>query len=126
MLQVLPGILPPNQLTEARRLLDAADWVDGKTTLLRCIAGFEGIAAGEIRVQGRTVSSPEHRVPPEQRQIGMVFQDYALFPHLTVAGNIAFGLTSLGADQRQTRVGELLSTVGLDGLGRKFPHELSG
>ncbi|HRC60316.1 MAG: ABC transporter ATP-binding protein [Propionivibrio sp.] len=98
----------------------------GKTTLLRCIAGFEPIAEGEIRVDGVSVTRPHFRVVPERRRIGMVFQDYALFPHLTVAGNIAFGLTSLGADQRQTRVGELLSTVGLDGLGRKFPHELSG
>ena len=98
----------------------------GKTTLLRCIAGFEGIAAGEIRVQGRTVSSPEHRVPPEQRQIGMVFQDYALFPHLTVAANVGFGLAGLVREQRLGRVSELLAVVGLGGLDNKYPHELSG
>lgn len=76
----------------------------GKTTLLRCIAGFEPIAEGDL-VDGVSVTRPHFRVVPERRRIGMVFQDYALFPHLTVAGNIAFGLTSLGADQRQTRVG---------------------
>ncbi|HRQ46665.1 MAG TPA: ATP-binding cassette domain-containing protein, partial [Rhodocyclaceae bacterium] len=64
----------------------------GKTTVLRCIAGFESVAAGEIRLDGQRVSSPAHHVPPEQRRIGMVFQDYALFPHLSVADNIGFGL----------------------------------
>ena len=98
----------------------------GKTTLLRCIAGFEDIVAGEIRVQGRTVSTAGRRVPPEKRQIGMVFQDYALFPHLTVAANVGFGLTALASEQRQRRVGELLTTVGLAGQGGKYPHELSG
>ena len=98
----------------------------GKTTLLRCIAGFEDIAAGEIRVQGRTVSSAGRRLPPEQRQIGMVFQDYALFPHLTVAANVGFGLARLAGAQRRNRVSELLATVGLGGQGEKYPHELSG
>lgn len=98
----------------------------GKTTLLRCIAGFEDIAAGEIRVQGRIVSSSGYRVPPERRQIGMVFQDYALFPHLTVAANIGFGLAGLAGSERQRRVGDLLATVGLGGQGSRYPHELSG
>ena len=98
----------------------------GKTTLLRCIAGFEDIAAGEIRVQGRTVSTSGRRLPPEQRQIGMVFQDYALFPHLSVAANVGFGLAGLAASERQSRVGELLATVGLGGQGDRYPHELSG
>jgi iron(III) transport system ATP-binding protein len=98
----------------------------GKTTLLRCIAGFEEIAAGEIRVQGRTVSTAGRRLPPEQRQIGMVFQDYALFPHLTVAANVGFGLAGLAASERRSRVGELLATVGLGGQGDRYPHELSG
>ncbi|WP_313954090.1 ABC transporter ATP-binding protein [Accumulibacter sp.] len=98
----------------------------GKTTLLRCIAGFEEIAAGEIRVAGRTVSRPGRRVPPEKRQIGMVFQDYALFPHLTVAANVGFGLAALAAGQRRQRVADLLATVGLGGQGDKYPHELSG
>jgi iron(III) transport system ATP-binding protein len=98
----------------------------GKTTLLRCIAGFEDIAAGEIRVQGRTVSTAGRRLPPEQRQIGMVFQDYALFPHLSVAANVGFGLAGLAASERRSRVGELLATVGLGGQGDRYPHELSG
>jgi len=98
----------------------------GKTTLLRCIAGFEPIAEGEIRVEDTSVTQRDFRIPPEQRRIGMVFQDYALFPHLTVAANIAFGLSSLPADERQTRVNELLDTIGLSNEGRKFPHELSG
>jgi len=98
----------------------------GKTTLLRCIAGFEEIAAGEIRIDGRTVSRAGRRVPPEKRQIGMVFQDYALFPHLSVAANVGFGLAGLAARDRQQRVAELLATVGLGGQGSKYPHELSG
>ncbi|MBL8458037.1 MAG: ABC transporter ATP-binding protein [Zoogloea sp.] len=98
----------------------------GKTTLLRCIAGFEEIAGGEIRINGAVVSAPGQRVPPEKRQVGMVFQDYALFPHLSVERNVGFGLGSLSASERSGRVEELLGTVGLGGLGRKFPHELSG
>ncbi|WP_291993227.1 ABC transporter ATP-binding protein [Candidatus Accumulibacter sp. ACC003] len=98
----------------------------GKTTLLRCIAGFEEIAAGEIRVGGRSVSRAGWRVPPEKRQIGMVFQDYALFPHLSVAANVGFGLAALAAGERRQRVADLLSTVGLAGQGGKYPHELSG
>jgi iron(III) transport system ATP-binding protein len=98
----------------------------GKTTLLRCIAGFEDIAAGEIRVQGCRVSSAGRRLPPEQRQIGMVFQDYALFPHLTVAANVGFGLAALAGSERRSRVSELLTTVGLGGQGEHYPHELSG
>ena len=97
----------------------------GKTTLLRCIAGFEPIAEGEIRVTGISVTRPDYRVPPEGRRIGMVFQDYALFPHLTVAANIAFGLTRRDPGNAQ-RVDELLATVGLAGQGEKYPHELSG
>src|SRR5512145_494798 len=64
----------------------------GKTTVLRCIAGFEAVQAGEIRLSGKVVSRPGLAVPPEKRRIGMVFQDYALFPHLRIADNIAFGL----------------------------------
>ena len=98
----------------------------GKTTLLRCIAGFEPIAAGEIRLAGQSVTRPDFRLPPEARQIGMVFQDYALFPHLTVAGNIAFGIARQPHAERTARVTELLATVGLAGSGDKYPHELSG
>jgi iron(III) transport system ATP-binding protein len=98
----------------------------GKTTLLRCIAGFETIAAGEIRIDSARVSDAGSRVAPERRRIGMVFQDYALFPHLTVAANIGFGLSTLAASQARARVEQLLATVGLDGLGEAYPHELSG
>lgn len=98
----------------------------GKTTLLRCIAGFEEISSGEIRVEGRLVSSAASRVPPEGRRIGMVFQDYALFPHLTVTENVGFGLSSMGRGERDARINELLNTVGLTGGGAKYPHELSG
>ena len=98
----------------------------GKTTLLRCIAGFEEIAAGEIRLHGEIVSRAGCRLPPEKRRIGMVFQDYALFPHLSVEENVAFGLGRQRQQDGHLRVRQLLATVGLSGLGDKFPHELSG
>lgn len=97
----------------------------GKTTLLRCIAGFEEISGGEIRLRGKVVSTTGRRLPPEKRRIGMVFQDYALFPHLSVEANIAFGLDKTTEDAH-LRVRQLLATVGLTGEGDKFPHELSG
>src|SRR5688572_11440007 len=96
----------------------------GKTTVLRCIAGFEAVQAGEIRLAGRLVSGPGMMVTPEKRRIGMVFQDYALFPHLTVAANIAFGLHS--DPQRAARVRELSDLVGLSAALDKYPHEISG
>ena len=95
----------------------------GKTTLLRLIAGFERPDAGRVSVAERVVASPSAWVAPEARRVGMVFQDYALFPHLTVAANVGFGLARRG---RATRVCELLSMVGLSGLERRYPHELSG
>jgi len=95
----------------------------GKTTLLRLVAGFERVAGGTVEVAGRIVAGAGSWVPPEQRRIGMVFQDYALFPHLTVAENVAFGLPRR---ERAARVSSLLSVVGLDGLDRRYPHELSG
>jgi iron(III) transport system ATP-binding protein len=102
----------------------------GKTTALRLIAGFEQPSAGEIRIEGEVVGNATRLLPPERRQIGMVFQEYALFPHLTVADNIAFGLRfgarkSAVAERRQ-RVGEMLQLIGLSGKDDKFPHELSG
>ncbi len=98
----------------------------GKTTLLRCIAGFEEITGGEIRLRGSTVSRPGQHQAPEKRRIGMVFQDYALFPHLTVDQNVAFGLPQRTGREADLRVNSLLETVGLTGLGKKYPHELSG
>ncbi len=98
----------------------------GKTTVLRCIAGFEPVSAGEIVLNGRVVSAPDRTVPPEKRRIGMVFQDYALFPHLSVRENIGFGLQGRPRGERTRRADELLDAVGLAGEGNKFPHELSG
>lgn len=98
----------------------------GKTTLLRAIAGFEPVRAGQIDLQGQTVAQPAHSVPPQLRDIGMVFQDHALFPHLNVAGNIGFGLHGMSKTQRAERVQDMLALVGLQGMGQRWPHELSG
>ena len=98
----------------------------GKTTVLRCIAGFERIERGEILINDSAVSTPQLMVPPERRHIGMVFQEYALFPHLSIEANIAFGLHHSPKAERQRRSAELVDAVGLGGLERKFPHELSG
>ena len=98
----------------------------GKTTLLRAIGGFEPVRAGRILLDGRLVASAEVQLPPRARGVGMVFQDHALFPHLDVAGNVAFGLGKLTAGERRKRVDELLALVGLEGLQRRWPHELSG
>lgn len=98
----------------------------GKTTVLRCIAGFESVSAGEIFINDTKMSSADLFLPPEQRRIGMVFQDYALFPHLTVAANVGFGLHQLSKAERLLRVDELLKTVGLIDVVQKYPHELSG
>ncbi|WP_408034252.1 ABC transporter ATP-binding protein [Thiorhodovibrio winogradskyi] len=98
----------------------------GKTTLLRAIAGFEPVMAGEILLGGMLVSGPGFSVPAEQRRIGMVFQDFALFPHLTVANNIGFGLRRLERRARARRVVELLELVGLGKAAGLHPHELSG
>ncbi|HVL76101.1 MAG TPA: ABC transporter ATP-binding protein [Noviherbaspirillum sp.] len=98
----------------------------GKTTVLRAIAGFESLIDGRIALGGRELSSAGHTAAPESRQVGVVFQDYALFPHLTVWDNVAFGLRKLPLAQRKSRVDRLLAMVGLVAHGRKYPHELSG
>ena len=98
----------------------------GKSTILRAIAGFEPLREGSIHLGGKLLSSPAQSVPPEQRQVGMMFQDYALFPHLNVFHNIAFGLRTLGRAQRQARVAEMLELVGLPQAAKAWPHELSG
>jgi iron(III) transport system ATP-binding protein len=98
----------------------------GKTTLLRCIAGFEPVSAGEIVAAGASLSTTLRHVPAEQRKIGMVFQDYALMPHLTVLKNVAFGLRGMPAAGRTTRAMQFLEKVGLHDLANRFPHELSG
>lgn len=98
----------------------------GKTTILRAIAGFEPVRSGQVFLSGRLVSSPEIQVPTEERHVGMVFQEYALFPHLRVADNIAFGLQALTRPERQQRVQDMLQLTGLAGFERRYPHELSG
>jgi iron(III) transport system ATP-binding protein len=95
----------------------------GKTTLLRSVAGFEAPDSGTISVGGRTVFGDGIDIAPDKRRVGMVFQDYALFPHMTVARNVAYGLDGRDASRR---VGEVLDLVGLVGLGERMPHELSG
>ena len=98
----------------------------GKTTVLRAIAGFEPVLKGEIILDGRVISSSTIQVPPEQRGIGMVFQDYALFPHLTVSDNVSFGLRKLSASKKRKIAAEMLELVGLEGCMDRYPHEVSG
>ena len=98
----------------------------GKTSLLRAIAGLEHVSAGEIYIDGRCVSRAGVHVEPQARQIGMVFQDYALFPHLTVAANVGFGLHDLREPEKTRRVDEVLDLVGLSSQRQRYPHELSG
>jgi iron(III) transport system ATP-binding protein len=98
----------------------------GKTTLLRCIAGFEPVHGGAIYAGAVELSSATHQIPAEQRRIGMVFQDYALLPHLDVLRNVAFGLHRLAAEERRARALKCLQQVGLETLAHRFPHELSG
>jgi iron(III) transport system ATP-binding protein len=98
----------------------------GKTTVLRCIAGFEEVSGGQITLDGEVVSDVQGHLPPEKRRIGMVFQDYALFPHLTAEQNIGFGLNKLSRAERKQRQDELLTLIGLSDAGRLYPHQLSG
>lgn len=98
----------------------------GKTTILRAIAGFEPVRSGQLFLSGQLVSSPDVTVPTENRRVGMVFQEYALFPHLRVQDNIAFGLRHLVRSERAARVQEMLRLTGLEGFERRYPHELSG
>jgi iron(III) transport system ATP-binding protein len=96
----------------------------GKTTALRLISGFERPDAGTVEVSGRRVASPTSMVPPERRRVGLVFQDLALFPHLSVRGNVAYGIRR--DPDHAVRTDELLEMVGLSGDGSRMPHELSG
>ncbi|KAB1158665.1 ABC transporter ATP-binding protein [Tenacibaculum aiptasiae] len=96
----------------------------GKTTLIRLIAGLETLDSGEIEINNTTVSSNSVFIEPQQRNVGMVFQDYALFPHLTIFKNIAYGLSK--QENKEERVREVLKLVGLSGMEKRYPHELSG
>ena len=98
----------------------------GKTTLLRAVAGLERAQVGTITLATQIVSGPSVHMPPESRRIGMVFQDYALFPHLDVARNVGFGLSHLSSAKRTQRIHEVLALVGLPDAGKRFSHELSG
>tara|TARA_R110002126_G_scaffold98045_39_gene228252 strand:+ start:5939 stop:6976 length:1038 start_codon:yes stop_codon:yes gene_type:complete len=98
----------------------------GKTTLLRAIAGFEPAVSGSISLQQRLVSDQQTQLATEQRRVGMVFQDFALFPHLSVADNISFGLQGSGSKQKLAKVKQLLQLVGLPDLASRYPHQLSG
>jgi iron(III) transport system ATP-binding protein len=100
----------------------------GKSTVLRLAAGLETLQSGRVSMRGEAVGDPAARVrvPPERRHVGLVFQDFALFPHLTVGGNVAFGLTQLPPAQRDQRVREVLRQVEMDGYVDAYPHALSG
>ena len=98
----------------------------GKTTVLRAIAGFEPIYSGHINIADTTVSRPGFTQAPEKRQLGMVFQDYALFPHMTVSDNVCFGLRKHTKEEQQKIASETLRLVGMENYGRRYPHELSG
>lgn len=98
----------------------------GKTTTLRLIAGLESPTEGEIRLEGTLVASGSAWTPPERRSIGLVFQEFALFPHLNVSKNVGFPLRAMARRERQQRVEEMLELVGLSEVGGRYPHELSG
>jgi iron(III) transport system ATP-binding protein len=100
----------------------------GKTSLLRAVAGLERLNAGRVSIEGEVLSDAERRIriAPERRRIGMVFQDYALFPHLTIEQNVAFGVAELPRAEREERVQQMLELVGLAHAARRAPHQLSG
>ena len=98
----------------------------GKTTVLRAIAGFEPLRGGSIYLNNQLLSGDNHIIVPEKRHVGMMFQDYALFPHLTIEKNIGFGLRKLDKSDRHHRIDEMLTLVGLSQFTKSYPHELSG
>ena len=98
----------------------------GKTSLLRAVAGLERVAGGSVAMDGRVLADTTTHVEPEQRRIGMVFQDYALFPHLSVRDNVLFGVQGLPRAEREARADDLLERVGLSHAARRAPHQLSG
>ena len=98
----------------------------GKTTLLKAIAGLLPLSSGVMSLNCQTIDDSDNWLPPEQRNIGMIFQDYALFPHLTVKQNVGFGLKELSEQQKKEKVQEMLELVHLDEFGDRYPHQLSG
>jgi iron(III) transport system ATP-binding protein len=98
----------------------------GKTTVLRVAAGLERLQRGRVLMDGRVVADARVDLPPEERGVGLVFQDYALFPHLSVQDNVAFGLSRLGGAERRERIEAALAQVGMSGYGAAYPHQLSG
>ncbi|WP_448553084.1 ABC transporter ATP-binding protein [Thalassotalea montiporae] len=98
----------------------------GKTTLLNTIAGFIAQQGGDITIAGKAAINPKNMLAPEKRQVGMIFQDYALFPHLTVEQNIAFGISKLPKSEQHERVNQMLELLALTGFNQRYPHELSG
>jgi iron(III) transport system ATP-binding protein len=99
----------------------------GKSSALRFIAGLDVVTKGRVELDGHQLSlNGEHQVSPELRGVGMVFQDYALFPHMTVEKNIVFGISNQSKKEQKERVKELLSLIGLEGIEKKYPHQLSG
>ncbi|WP_038173871.1 MULTISPECIES: ABC transporter ATP-binding protein [Vibrio] len=98
----------------------------GKTTLLKAIAGLLPLSSGTMSLNCMLIDDGDNWLPPEQRNIGMIFQDYALFPHLTVAQNVAFGLRDMSAEQKLQKVSEMLDLVHLAGFEQRYPHQLSG
>lgn len=98
----------------------------GKTTILKAICGFQDIHQGEITLGGRTLSTPANSIPPEQRNVGMVFQDHALFPHLSIAKNISFGLQNLNRVEAEKQIDKMLELVGMRDFRDIYPHEISG
>jgi iron(III) transport system ATP-binding protein len=98
----------------------------GKTTILRLIAGFEQVDKGEIYIQQRLTAGPRFSIAPELRSIGMMFQDYALFPHMTVAKNVRYGLTGMDRPRQEKVLAGMLALVGMEGYENRYPHQLSG
>ncbi len=98
----------------------------GKTTILRAISGFQAISTGSIELAGKLLSAPKKMLAPENRGVGMVFQDHALFPHLTLANNVRFGLSKLSKDEQVTQTDKMLTLVGMQDFRDAYPHEISG
>ena len=121
VLQNLSLTMPPGGITA---ILGRSG--SGKTTLLRLIAGLEQLDAGDIYLGDRQVSCPQSYLPPHQRGIGFVFQSPALWPHLTVLQNIAFGLDSLSKTEQKQRIEALLERLAITSLAQRYPHQLSG